>query len=88
VPDVGLVKLVEATDAPLHTVIFAGTVTVGEGLTMIVYVLGVPVQLLAVGITVMLAVIGLGVVLVALKPAIFPDPLAPNPMAVLLLIHE
>jgi len=69
-------------------VIFAGTVTVGEGFTVMVYVLGVPVQLLAVGITVMVAEITLEEVLVAMKLAIFPEPLAPNPMAVLLLIHE
>lgn len=87
-PEVGLVKLVAATGDPLQTVIFAGTVTVGEGFTVMVYVLGVPVQLLAVGITVMVAEITLEEVLVAMKLAIFPEPLAPNPMAVLLLIHE
>lgn len=35
----------------------------------------------------MVAVIGFAVVLVAVKPVIFPDPLAVRPMAVLLFVQ-
>jgi hypothetical protein len=52
-----------------------------------VKVLGVPVQPLAVGVTVMVPVIGAVVVLVAVKLAMLPEPLAPNPIAVLSLVH-
>jgi uncharacterized membrane protein YeaQ/YmgE (transglycosylase-associated protein family) len=83
---------------PLTTTLPVGTLHVGcvitpiigilgFGLTVIVKVLGVPVQPLAVGVTVMVPVIGAVVVLVAVKLAMLPDPLAPNPIAVLLLVH-
>lgn len=82
-----LLRLVAATDPPLQTAIFAGIVTVGVGLTVMVYVDGVPVHVLAAGVTVIVAVIGLAVVLVALKAAIFPEPLPAMPIAVLLFVH-
>lgn len=59
-------------------------------LTVIVNVCGVPVQVgevPAVGVTVMVAVMGVEPVLVAVKDEIFPEPLAPKPMAVLLLVQ-
>jgi len=86
-PLVGLLKLVVVRDPPLHTVIFAGTLTVGVGFTVMLYVEGVPIQVLAVGVTSMVAVMGFALVLEALKPAMSPDPLAANPMAVLLLVQ-
>jgi len=86
-PLVGLIKLVAATDPPLQTVILAGTITVGVGLTVMVYEDGVPGQLLAVGVTVMIAEMGSVVIFTALKPAISPEPLANRPMAVLLLVQ-
>ena len=61
--------------------------TVGMGFTVMVKVSGVPVQPLAVGVTVMVALMGALVVLVAVKAAIFPDPLAASPMAVLSLVQ-
>ena len=61
-----------------------GTVTVGVGFTVMVYVFAVPGQPFTVGVTVMVALIAAAVVLVALKPVMFPVPEAPNPMAVLL----
>ena len=46
-----------------------------------------PVQLLAVGVIVIIAVIGAVVPFVAVKPDTLPEPLAPNPIKVLLLVH-
>ena len=46
-----------------------------------------PVQLFAVGVIVTVAVIGDVVPLEAVKPGTLPEPLAPNPTAVLLLVH-
>jgi len=49
---------------------------------------GVPWQLLTVAVTLMVAVIGEEPVLVAVNAGMLPLPLAPNPMAVLELVHE
>ena len=88
VPPVGvLANVVVETKAPLQTTILDGTVTVEVGFTVIVYVLGVPGQLFTVGITVIVALIDEVPVLVALKPAMFPVPEAPKPIAVLLFAH-
>ena len=43
-PVVGLVKLTGAVDAPLHTVWLVTGLTIGLGLTVIVNVIGVPLQ--------------------------------------------
>ena len=48
---------------------------------------GVPTQPAADGVTVMVALMGAPVALVAVKLAIFPVPLAANPMAVLLFVQ-
>lgn len=82
-----LTKLVVATAPPLHTVIFDGTVTVGVGFTMIVYVDGVPLQPLAEGVTVIVATMGALPVLVAVNDGTFPVPLVPSPIAVFELAH-
>ena len=63
-------------------------VTVGVGLTVIVYVLVVPEQLLANGVIVTIALIGELVPLVAVNDGTLPEPLAPKPTLVLLLAQE
>ena len=64
---------------------------VGVGLTVIVKVLGVPVQvpppLVNDGVTVMVATTGAAVALVAVKLAILPEPLAANPIDVVLFVQ-
>jgi hypothetical protein len=50
-------------------------------------VTGVPVQPLAEGVMVMVAVIGAEVALVAVNDEMFPDPLAANPIAILLFVQ-
>lgn len=66
---------------------FAGTTTVGVGFTVIEYVLGVPVQPLAVGVTVMVEVTAAEPVLVAVNAGVLPVPLAASPIDVLELVH-
>lgn len=66
----------------------AVAVTVGFGFTVMVYVAVAPVQPLAAGVIVMTPLIGPLVEFVAVKEGILPVPLAPNPIAVLLLFHE
>ncbi len=61
-------------------------INVVEGFTIIVSVLAVPLTDPATGVTVMIAVIGAVVVLVAVNE-ILPEPLAANPMAVLLFVQ-
>lgn len=86
-PGVELVNDVAATDSLLQTAKLAGTVTVGTGLTVMVYVAAVPAHPLAVGVTVITPVIGAVVVLVAVNEGTLPVPPAPSPIAVLLLVH-
>ena len=57
------------------------------GLTVIVNVSGVPGHSLAVGVTVTVPVMATVPALVAVNDAIFPVPLPPKPIAVLLLPH-
>jgi hypothetical protein len=76
-----LVALLEQTWAVLDVV------TVGLGLTVMVYVIGVPGQPLADGVTVIVAVMGDEVPLVAVKDGTLPVPDAPRPMAVLEFVH-
>lgn len=61
--------------------------TVGLGLTVMVNVVGGPLQGLLNGVTVIVAVIGFAVVLVAVKALIFPFPEAGKPMAGLSFVH-
>ena len=86
-PEGVLAKLVAATVPPLQTSIFDGTVTVGVGLTVILYEEGVPVHPLAVGVTVIVAVIEDEPVFVAVKLPISPEPFASRPIAVLLFVQ-
>jgi len=88
-PPVGvLIKLVVATEELLQTVIFDGTETVGVGLTVIVYELGVPGQLFKVAITLIVAVILDAPVFVAVNAAILPVPLETRPILVFELVQE
>lgn len=72
---------------PRHSDRLAVGFTVGVGFTVIVNERGTPGQPLAVGVTVMVAVTGVVPVLVAVKEPMFPLPLAPKPMDVLLLVQ-
>jgi hypothetical protein len=87
VPEVVLVKEVAATLNPLQTAMLAGTVTLGVGFTVMVYVLAVPTHPLADGVTVMVAEIVAADVLVALKEAMSPVPDAAIPIAGFELVH-
>jgi len=60
----------------------AGAVITGNGLTVIVYVTGVPTQAPIVGVTVIEPDIAVLVALVDVKPGTCPAPLAAKPMAV------
>ncbi len=84
---VGLLKVTAAVAAPLHNVWLATAFTVAVGFTVIVKVIGVPVQLVEAGVAVIVAVIGAVPVLVAVKPGILPVPLAGNPIAGLELVQ-
>ena len=60
---------------------------VGIGFTIILKTNADPTQVLAVGVTLIKAVSETRDVLTAVKDAIFPLPLAPNPIAVMELVH-
>lgn len=88
VPATVLEKDVAEIPVPAHTVLLLGTpLMLGVGLTVIVYVIGEPVQPEAEGVTVIVAVIVLVPAFVAVKAEIVPDPLAPSPIAVLEFVH-
>jgi hypothetical protein len=88
VPPTGvLIKFVAAIAPLLHTTMFDGTATVGDGFTVIVYAEGVPAQLLALGVTVMVAVTTVDPEFTAVNVAISPVPLAAMPIDGLLLVH-
>ena len=88
VPATGPLMVTAAVLDPAHTVWLAIAFTDGVGFTVMVKLTGAPVQPDAEdGVTVMVAVIGATVALVAIKLGIFPVPLAPRPIAVLLLVQ-
>jgi hypothetical protein len=87
VPVTGPVNVIPALDTPLHCILLTILATVAVGLTVIVYVLTVPVHPLAVGVIVIVAVIGDGVPLVAVNAGMSPKPLAASPTAVLLFVQ-
>ena len=84
VPGTLPVKLTAAVNELLQTVWLEMVFTVGEGFTVMVYVLGVPKQvvppLVNDGVTVMVAVTGMVPLFVAVNAPIFPEPLAANPI--------
>jgi hypothetical protein len=88
---VGELKDMADVFAPLHTT-WSVTVTVAVGLTVMVKVRGVPVQLvpplLNDGVTVTVAVTGEEPELLAVNAAISPVPLAASPIDGLLFVHE
>jgi hypothetical protein len=66
----------------------AGTITLGVGFTVMVYVRGVPVHPPGiVGVTVIVDVMAAVVAFVAVNAGVFPLPLAAKPMAVLELVQ-
>ena len=79
-PVLAVLKLIAAVGALLHTVWFAGVFITAVGFTVIVNVLGVPLQPLATGVTVIVATTGAVPALVAMKLAILPVPLAARPI--------
>ena len=81
------VNVIAVVEAPAQIVGDVGAVTVGVIATVIVNVTGVPRQDPIVGVTVTVEEIEFEVEFVAVKVAIFPVPFAPNPVAVLLLLH-
>ena len=80
-------KVTAAVAAPLHNVCGVTAATVGVGFTVIVKVTGVPGQPLAVGVTVIVEETGVLPVFTAVNGAMLPAPLAPKPMAGLLLVQ-
>jgi hypothetical protein len=87
-PDV-LVKLNEPVVVPLQYVPPVGAFIVGEGLTVMVNISGVPLlQPVSFGVTVTDPVSETVLVLVAVKDEILPVPEAPRPMEVLLFVQE
>ena len=83
-----LTKLLASTVALLHTIVSAGTSTVGVGFTVMVKLDGVPAQPLTVGVTVIVAVMGAVVVLVAVKLGILPVSLAAKPIVTSEFVHK
>ena len=90
-PVVGLVKFTAAVDWPAHSVWLGCWFTIGVGFTVMVNVIGVPVQvtpaLVNCGVTVIVATSGALVALVALNAAMSPVPAGASPIAVLLLVQ-
>lgn len=82
-----LANVLIGTASPAQNVKLGSGVAVGKGFTVIVKLLGAPTHVPIVGVTVIVAVIGPAVALVAPKAGILPDPLAPNPIPVLELVH-
>ena len=81
-------KLIDVVCCPAQTFWFAGAVTVGEGLTVILNVTGVPEQEPEDGVTVIEEVIVEVEEFVARNEAIFPVPFPAKPVAVLSFTHE
>jgi hypothetical protein len=83
-------KLMAVNVLPLQIVLLDGVVTLAEGFTVIVKVIGVPKQLFVLvnsGVTVTVAITGAFPVLVAVKEGILPVPEAANPMDVVELLQ-
>jgi len=81
-----IVMVPSVAEQLLISVLLVETIT-GEGFTVIVYVVGVPVHEPKAGVIVMVAIVGEGVELVAIKPGTPPLPLAARPMDELLFVH-
>ena len=81
-------KLIDVVCCPAQKFWFAGAVTVGAGLTVILNVTGVPEQEPEDGVTVMVEVIVEVEEFVARNEAIFPVPFPAKPVAVLSFTQE
>ncbi len=85
-------KMTAVVAEPLQTTWFVMLLTTGVGLTVMVKLIGVPVQVTVVpvydGVTVMVAVEGVAPVFSAVNEAILPVPLAARPMEGFVLVHE
>jgi hypothetical protein len=92
-PGIEVMKLIGAVDEPLHNTWLPGNggFITGVGLTVIVNVTGVPLQLtpalVYVGVTVIVATTGKGPLLTAMKAGILPKPPAFKPILVVLLLQ-
>ncbi len=82
-----LAKVVLGIVVPAHCTMGVIALTVGLGLTVIVNVVGAPVQPANVGVTEIVLVMAELVAFVAVNAGKFPVPLAPNPIAVLLFVQ-
>lgn len=83
-------KVMAANELPLQIVLGETVVTLAAGFTVIVKLIGVPLQLLEfekIGVTVIVALTGAFPVLVAVNEAMSPVPLAANPMEVAVLVQ-
>jgi hypothetical protein len=87
VPLTGPLKLIAVPGAPLQCVLFVIPPTVDVGLTVMVYVLIIPVHPFADGVTVMVAVIVEVVAFAAVNEGMLPAPLAARPIELLLFVH-
>jgi hypothetical protein len=87
VPATGLVKAIAATLSPLHLTASATATTVDVGLTVILKVIGVPVQPFSEGVTTIVETIGAVPALIAVNDGMLPVPAEPNPIPVALLVH-
>lgn len=76
-------KLMAVVDAPLHNACGETVLIVGVGLTVIVKLVVVPVHPLLIGVTIIVHDMGDVPGLVAENAGMFPEPLAPSPIAVL-----
>jgi hypothetical protein len=73
--------------APLQATWFPGGITFAFGVTVMVNIFAVPGQLAVEGVTVIVAVTGVLPGLMPMKAGIFPVPLAPKPIEVLLFVQ-
>jgi len=87
VPATVPVKFTAAVAAPLHSVWLVTAATVAFGFTVIVNVIGAPVQPLAVGVTVIVAVTAVTPAFTATKLAMLPDPDAASPILGVLFVQ-
>ena len=84
-PVAGPLKTIAAVDDPLHNTRLATALTVAIGLTVIVNVIGIPVQPFPVdGVTVIVAVVAFVKLFAVTKDGILPLPVAANPIEGLL----
>jgi hypothetical protein len=80
VPATGQLKVIGAVVAPLQYAALLTGFTIGVGLTVIVNVIGVPVQPFADGVTVIVATTGAVPAFVEINEGIPPVPFAGNPI--------